>query len=666
MTFTTNRWFSFKTKLKYGFVALAIVILHPFSINAQHACALGKQKAVSILNKANATNAQMDQMEKYDVVFHHLDLKVERNSIAIAGSVKTIAKSRVAALDTILFQLHANFTVDSIIGSNRNKISFTRLPDIIQLVLPNPINFGETFEVQIYYRGIAPSGASAAIGNGFSTRASPTYGNQITWSLSQPYSAYEWWPCKQSLQDKIDSVYISVTTDTSNKVGSNGLLKSITPMGNGKHKYHWQSNYIIDYYLVMVTVGQFTEYLDYAKPKQIADSVLIQHYIYNNPLAYSNNVNSIRATKSMLETFSETYGLYPFYKEKYGHVMAPFSGGMEHQTMTSLGIFNFGLVAHELAHQWFGDNVTCATWKDIWLNEGFATYSEYLAAKYLTTPANALAVITKIQNDAKPGVGSVYCADTTNVSRIFSSALTYNKGASAVRVLHYLLGDSLFLKVCSTYQTRFANGNATTKDFNLLVNELSKKNYDYFFNQWIYGAGWPTYNVKWNQIADTLLVSVFQSNAQSAGNLVDLPLPFLIKTMQGDSLIFLQQSGATGFYKIKNTRQISNLEMDPESWILKSANILKDPTLTGINSLESNVKIKVFPNPVNDILSIKIQTKGQYSATLYDLNGKICGKFAFIDAGEINTSLLLQGLYLLVIEDQTGMSYQQKILVQTK
>jgi hypothetical protein len=116
MTFTTNRWFSFKTKLKYGFVALAIVILHPFSINAQHACALGKQKAVSILNKANATNAQMDQMEKYDVVFHHLDLKVERNSIAIAGSVKTIAKSRVAALDTILFQLHANFTVDSIIG----------------------------------------------------------------------------------------------------------------------------------------------------------------------------------------------------------------------------------------------------------------------------------------------------------------------------------------------------------------------------------------------------------------------------------------------------------------------------------------------------------------------------------------------------------------------
>jgi hypothetical protein len=346
--------------------------------------------------------------------------------------------------------------------------------------------------------------------------------------------------------------------------------------------------------------------------------------------------------------------------------MAPFSGGMEHQTMTSLGIFNFGLVAHELAHQWFGDNVTCATWKDIWLNEGFATYSEYLAAKYLTTPANALAVITKIQNDAKPGVGSVYCADTTNVSRIFSSALTYNKGASAVRVLHYLLGDSLFLKVCSTYQTRFANGNATTKDFNLLVNELSKKNYDYFFNQWIYGAGWPTYNVKWNQIADTLLVSVFQSNAQSAGNLVDLPLPFLIKTMQGDSLIFLQQSGATGFYKIKNTRQISNLEMDPESWILKSANILKDPTLTGINSLESNVKIKVFPNPVNDILSIKIQTKGQYSATLYDLNGKICGKFAFIDAGEINTSLLLQGLYLLVIEDQTGMSYQQKILVQTK
>jgi len=657
------------SKKSFCFLLIGLfLLLIPKLMQAQNACAIVKQKAVNIsLNKANASNDQMAQMEKYDVVFHHLDLVVERNNINISGNVTTMAKSKVAGLDTILFQLHSNYTIDSVLGSNQQKLLVTRLLDIGQVILPTKLANGDFFRLQIFYHGTAPTGASAAIGNGFSTRASPTYGNQITWSLSQPYSAYEWWPCKQSLQDKIDSVYISVTTDTSNKVGANGLLKSITPMGNGKHKYHWQTHYVIDYYLVMVTVGQYIEYVDYAKPKQTADSVLIQHYIYNNPTAYSNNKSSITATKSMLETFSDLYGLYPFYKEKYGHVMAPFSGGMEHQTMTSLGIFNFGLVAHELAHQWFGDNVTCATWKDIWLNEGFATYSEYLAAKYLTTPTNALSVITKIQTDAKSGVGSVYCTDTTNVARIFSSALTYNKGASAIRVLHYLLGDSLFLTVCTTYQKRFANGNASTKDFNLLVNELSGKNYDYFFSQWIYGAGWPNYNVKWNQFSDTLFVSLTQNNQQATNNLVDLPLPFLVETAQGDTLIYMNQSGNSGFFKMKVTNTISSIKMDPESWILKSATILKDPTLTGYGKMDKKKsEILVFPNPVTSILHVNMGNKEEYFATLFDLNGKICNKLEFNESGEINTSGLSEGLYLLVVKDQTGMSYQQKILVQTK
>lgn len=647
-------------------IFLIITVLFSFNnkINAQHLCANSKIKSsISNLNKSNATNAQMYFMEKYDVVFHEINLNVERTSTFIAGSVKTIAKTNVLALDTFMFQLHANLLVDSVLGYKNQKLQVIRQGDIALVLLDSIYTFNQFIQVQIFYHGTPPSGASAAIGNGFSNKASPTYSNQITWSLSQPYSAYEWWPCKQSLQDKIDSVFIAVTTDTSNKVGSNGLLKSITPMGNGKHKFSWETRYKMDYYLVAVTVGQYTEYLQYAKPKQLTDSILIQHYIYNNPLAYSNNSTSINATKSLVELFSDLYGLYPFYKEKYGHVMAPFSGGMEHQTMTSLGIFNFGIVAHELAHQWFGDNVTCATWKDIWLNESFATYSEYIAAKYLTTASNTATVLNTMHNTAKKIDGSVYFTDTINVSRIFSSEITYNKGGSAVRVLHYLLGDSLFFRVCKTYQLQFANGNATTNDLRLLVNNLSGKNYDYFFNQWIYGLGYPNYNTKWNQTGNQLLINIDQSNLQSANNLFQLSLPVVIKTTNGDTTIYVQQGEAKTNYQFSFSVPIISIALDPENWILKSSVVTKDATIGNEESMFSIENITVYPNPTNGNVMVNTNKTEPVTIYVYNMQGKLCLTKESFKSGVLETSILQKGIYLLVIKTNEGLVCKEKLVL---
>jgi aminopeptidase N len=434
-------------------------------------------------------------------------------------------------------------------------------------------------------------------------------------------------------------------------------------MVNGKHKFNWETRYKMNYYLVAVTVGKYTEYIQYAKPKQLADSILIQHYIYNNPLAYSNNVTSINATKSMLEVFSDLYGLYPFYKEKYGHVMAPFSGGMEHQTMTSLGIFNFGIVAHELAHQWFGDNVTCATWKDIWLNEGFATYSEYIAAKYLTTASNTTSVLTAMHNNAKKIDGSVFFTDTTDVTRIFSSEITYNKGGSAVRVLHYLLGDSLFFKVCKSYQVQFANGNASTNDLRLLVNSLSGKNYDYFFNQWIYGLGYPNYALKWNQIGNQLYIRIDQSNLQSANNLFQLSLPIVIKTANGDTTIYVQQGEAKTNYQINLSNPIVSIALDPENWILKSSLVTKDATIGNEENLFSNENISVYPNPTNGNVMVNTNKTEPVSIFVYNMQGKLCLTKESFKSGVLETSVLQKGIYLLVIKTNEGSVYNQKLVL---
>ena len=631
----------------------------------QHVCSQSKLSASlrNTLTKNNLNSAEASLIEKYDVGFHHLSLAVERTGTAIKGSVRTIARSRVAQLDTFLFQLHSNFIVDSILTPSQDRLPFAKMGNVTAVLLPQSVGLNQIIDLTIYYRGTPPSGASAAIGNGFSNRASPTYGNQITWSLSEPYSAYEWWPCKQSLQDKIDSCFISITTDTSNKVGSNGNLVSIEPKNNGKHTYHWQTRYAMNYYLVALTVGQYREYVSYAKPKQIADSILIQNYIYN-ATAYNNNKASIDITAKQLELFSDLFGVYPYHKEKYGHMMAPFSGGMEHQTMSSMGIFNFGIVAHELGHQWFGNHVTCATWSDIWLNEGFASYTEYLAAKYLNSPANALSVLNGMHTSAKAGIGSVYVTDTNNVSRIFSSALTYEKGGSAVRVLHYILGDSLFFDMCRTYLNKHGNGNASTADLAQVCKEVSGKNLDYYFDQWIYGAGFPSYQIKWNYKGGKLFVKLTQSNAQDANNVFNLSLPLLIRRAgASDTLVYLNNTKSDELFEIGLTDSVNFIQLDPENWILKNVQVTFDGGLNALSGLNPEEDFLVYPNPAKDVIHFSASQSRGMRMEVYNMLGVLCLEETIGSEQFVDVRSLEKGIYFYKIIGSAS-HYSGKIIIE--
>ena len=359
-------------------LALIALISLTSIAKADNLCAVSKQNAVA-LNPVASANA-MNLQNKYDTKFHHLNLNLERNSIAISGNVKTIAKVVSGSLDTFAYELHPNFTIDSILVEGINS-PFSRIAGDV-FVTVSGYSQDDLITIQTFYRGFAPTGASAAIGNGYSTGTSQSWGNVVSWSLSQPYAAYEWWPCKQQLTDKIDSSWVFVTTDSINKCGSNGVLTNVVDLNNGKKRFEWKSKNPIAYYLISVATARYIEYSYYAYPAN-SDSVLIQNFIYNNPQTLPNFINDINDTGDMLELFADLFGPYPFANEKYGHCMAPFSGGMEHQTMTSQGFFNFTLTAHELGHQWFGDYVTCKTWSDIFVNEGLASYTEFLALQYL-------------------------------------------------------------------------------------------------------------------------------------------------------------------------------------------------------------------------------------------------------------------------------------------
>lgn len=629
--------------------ALLIVVSIPV-LAQEHLCALQKQQFYQQSFQKTANNNQLELMNRYDVVFHHLDLAIERNATQINGNVRTIAKVTSNQLDSFGFELHDVFTIDSVELPNGVNLPIIRQQHFAIAMLPIPVLQNQLVDITIYYRGIAPVAQSSAIGAGFSTGTSQRWGNQATWSLSQPYSAYEWWPCKQSLQDKIDSTTTFITTSNENKAGSQGILQRIVNLPNNKVRYEWKSTYPISYYLISVAVAKYVEYKTYAVID--GDSILVQDYIYDNPATLTTFKPILDQTAPMIEGFSQKLGKYPFYKEKYGHAMAPFSGGMEHQTMTSIGIINFEIVAHELGHMWFGDHVTCKTWKDIWLNEGFASYTEYMAYELLD-PLNAKGKMADVHTSvmSQPG-GSIWFTDTTSVSRIFSSRLSYDKGSAFVHILRYEVNnDSLFFAFLTHYQNQFKFGNANTLEFKSLLEQFTGKDFTTLFNQWLYGEGYPIFAVKWNKVKDTLYIVNSQTTSSSATPLFKTPLEYLVKRTIGDTLIRLNHINSTEKHQIAINGNITSIEVDPNNWILNQATVLKDITINSLFEYGMNQSFQFHPNPVSNILTIQTAILPMESVAIYDVAGKLQMK-SFQSA--IDVSALNPGIYFFVVTTKDG------------
>lgn len=645
--------------MKYLFVILSVFALHTHA--QQHICAAAKQaSAKRTLLAKSATIGQQQLMNEYDVTFHHLKLNVERNSTLISGSVRTLAKVTATALDTFGVELHHQLTIDSMVTSNGTRLNVIRDNDFAYVVLPNTLFAGQAIDLTIYYHGDAAVTASAAIGQGFSTGVSGRWGNEATWSLSQPYSAYEWWPCKQSLQDKIDSVFTDITTSNENKAGSQGLLKTIVSLPNNKVRYEWKTFYPTDYYLISVAVAKYVEYKTYAHLN--GDSILIQDYIYDNPQTLITFKPILDQTANMIEAFSQHLGMYPFAAEKYGHAMAPFSGGMEHQTMTSIGVINFGIVAHELGHQWFGDHVTCKTWKDIWLNEGFATYTEYLAAEWLN-PGTEVQEMT--DNHARimqaPG-GSVWVADTTNVSRIFDSRLTYAKGGAFVHILRFEVNnDSLFFAFLRQYQQQFGYATANTVEFKTLLEQMTGKDFTQVFNQWFYGEGYPIFDVKWNHVNDTLYLLSKQTTSSTVTPLFMTPVELLVKRSIGDTIIKVYQQLGEQFFKIPIKGTATFVQLDPNNWIINQATVLKDLNISGTNELGlARVAFRYYPNPTSSTVTIESVSQPVQSVQITDITGKAV---LTTSSTVVDVSSLKQGVYLISIKTIDGQTSAGQLLI---
>ena len=609
--------------------------------------------------KSNSLNlAQIAQTEKYDVNYYKLNLNMTNTSTTLSGYAEMKATA-IAAIDTVLYELFSSLSISSV-SLNGTNVPFTRAGSAVKIAAN--LSPGTSFIIRTNYSGTPPTAQTNPLGgSGMSNATSPSWGNEVVWSLSEPFCAYEWWPCKQSLTDKADSCDVFITVPNSCKAGSNGVLTQVVNLGNGSSRYEWKHRHPIDYYLISVAVAEYVEYNVFANPVGAPAPILIQNYIYNNPQTLPNFQADIDETVDFMELFYDLYGPYPFEDEKYGHCMAPFSGGMEHQTMTTQGFFNPALTAHELGHQWWGDYVTCASWCDIWVNEGFASYSEQIMLENLY-PGQEVQNMQSVHNNvmSQPG-GSVWVLDSLNEARIFSGRLTYDKGAALVHTMRYMLNDDqLFYATLKNFLSSKAFGTAFGVDVRDAFAQASGINFTPFFDEWYFGEGFPTYSVQWKQLGNDALVQI--SHTASAPNVTPtftnpIDLKF-VRPGNTDTTIRFDITSNSNLFQINGIGTLSNsISIDPQNWVVNQNGTITMNELLSLESLNASEGMELYPNPSNEEIYINnIPNDCRYS--IYDMYGKVQLMDKVSGGNSIKTSSLPSGTYLLVL-DGTKVKYRK-------
>ncbi|WP_225035844.1 M1 family aminopeptidase [Winogradskyella sp. SM1960] len=548
-------------------------------------------------------NNQNANTGNYDVKYHRLELNVDPSIVEISGDITTYFEAK-EDMTEITFDLADNMTVSQVLQRGTSLSYLQNTNDELVITLPITQSQGVLDSLTVSYTG-------NPISSGFGSFEQTTHGGDndpIIWTLSEPYGAKGWWPCKQDLIDKIDSIDVYITTpelNPSNKTYvavSNGLEQSQNVVG-GQKTTHFKHRHPIPAYLIAIAVTNYDVYSH--EVTNNGNPFDIVNYVYPENLAYAQSNTGV--TVDIMNLFIDLFEDYPFADEKYGHAQFSWGGGMEHTTVSFMGSFTRGLIAHELAHQWFGNKITCGSWKDIWLNEGFATYLAGLVIEDMDGEASFKTWRQQtVSNITSQPDGAVYLTDqdTTSVSRIFSSRLSYNKGAMVLHQLRRKLGDTDFYQGLQDYLSapELAFDYAKTQDF-IDVMELSTgQNLDEFFNDWIYNQGYPSYSVNWNQDANQLQLTLSQTQSHSSVSFFEAGVPIRILGTLGETLDVVLDHTVNNeeFFETVNFT-VQEVLFDPDYHLISKNNAV---TL-GTSDLDFNTGITIYPNPTSSSIHIE-------------------------------------------------------------
>jgi|WetSurMetagenome_2_1015567.scaffolds.fasta_scaffold22549_4 aminopeptidase N len=568
----------------------------------------------------------------YDVLKYTLNLDIYncfKNPGNKAYSGSNLINFRVdSTLNAI--QLNAVYTslvIDSVrlLSGTVLNYSHSSATNILTITLDRTYNPNEVVTIKIYYRH-----------NNVNDNYFMSTTSGYVYTVTEPEGARNWFPCWDKPSDKaLTDIMVKIPSNA--LMGSNGRLADSTKIADTIW-YHWVSRDPMSTYLVVITgkTGYNVDISWWHKISNPNDSIPIRlYYATGENIAPTKN-----AIGDMTTYYSQTFGEHPFEKDGFASVSG-FGGGMEHQTLTTISpswSSVMSLISHEYGHQWFGDMITCGTWADIWLNEGFATYCEALYYEHTSGYASYKSSVTSDASEYllyNPG-WAMYNPSWINVtppnSTLFNTAITYDKGACVLHMLRYTIGDSLFfaaLKGYATDTTNFKYKCAVTDDFTTKISVIAGQDLTWFIDEWVKQPNHPTYQNTYGIVnlgGGNWRVNFTAKQTQTNSVFHKMPIVIKVSFTSGlDSSIRVMNDVNNQLFTFNFNRQPTAVVFDPNNDIL-----LKTATLSiGIKNISNNVPEKYemyqnYPNPFNPTTNIKFQIANSSYVKLkvYDILGK--------------------------------------------
>lgn len=540
--------------------------------------------------------ANHPDMAKYDVQHYTLDLTLNMNAATVSGNVTVQALVTAGPMSQLVLDFDPNggalaiSSVDSGPATPALAFSTNDSQDRLFVTLAAPAATNDTVTVRVNYSG-TPS-TSGTFGAPYRRATHGGSNTPIVFTFSEPYGARKWWPCKDEPSDKATTTtYITVANP--NFPVSNGELVGTTPVGGSSTRYHWEHDYPVATYLVSIACTQYA----YAETTYTGlDGVTtmpIGHYVYTYN---TSEFAGLTGTLAAMEFFADTFGEYPFINEKYVTATHTSNSGMEHQTCTSmpdLDLLPDGTGRrniHELGHAWFGDRVTMRHFDHLWLNEGWATYCEALFYEHRDGRAAYHAYVNAWAPANTPALVNPN-ADA------FSNSVVYVKGGFVLHMLRWVMGDAAFFQGTRDYLTAFGYGNALTSDFEAAMEAQHGSDLSWFFNQWVYGTGRPTYGYSWTVSGPPGARVVNLTVTQTQGGApFRMPIEIVVLCSGSPNQTFVvENTTANQVFNLNlGTAEPFEVQFDPNNYVLKNL----DPATTPGNTVLSYVRGNAAGNTI--------------------------------------------------------------------
>jgi aminopeptidase N len=591
----------------------------------------------------------VNNFDDYDVIRYDLriHLNFEQTEIAGKNTIHFEATKQISELSLNF----AGLTIDSIYAREES-ISYAHQEDLLTVQFTALIPAGQQDSITVYYHGQPKRGLY------FRTNS---FGDTVVYSHNEPYDARYWFPAKDIPEDKAKAVVTVIYPQKYTSV-SNGSLILSKEYAPGMKIDIWREEFPIATYLMSLVCGPFLV----AEENFIwqNQSMPLKYFVYLQDI--QRGQVSLKGTLALLEFYSSTIGIYPFFDEKYAMVEAPLreASAMENQTCTTMSdrvLDNPEIIAHELAHHWWGNALTPESFSDIWLNEGFATYFDALYTEFAEGTLRFKERMDNFSGLLSQDESLIYPLSDPSPDQLFA-ATVYFKGAWVLYMLRLELGDNTFAEIIRTYYEAFLYKNVNTASFITVCEQVSGKNLDIFFNQWLFQGGIPELRLTWEQNQGSLKLIIEQ--VQDPG-LYHLDIDVLIRGINRDSVISITSFARINTHSVVFDDIVSSVELDPYNKFLNMNNspVYYIPEKPAIS--------RIYPNPSNSLFTIAYQLERaqRIELSIWNILGEKVTVLLNSNVGsglnrlKWDASRQASGVYFCVLQTTDGLDVQKLVLM---